>query len=278
MRLKPSPSSPDAGAYAGLSAAPALAGHAAGRRPRGLSEKQRQQLGLLGLAADRVNEEARDRGRRWLRRLDTIHISGCRTKQQRWTSLAALVEPMLARLDLATLCLGWLDDNGAFRLNRQRGLAEDGGLTECRVSRTLSALEAAGYVRRRRRRIFHKGKQWITRVTLHIRPRFFIDLGLGHLLAETRTHFKARREAQLRQVRVRQQQDTLQELADAQTRRQSHRQAQAVRKAKVVKLEKARELERGRLEAQLIQQLAVDNPDLTPGQLRALLAEHMPPA
>jgi hypothetical protein len=77
---------------------------------------------------------------------------------------------------------------------------------------------------------------------------------------------------------VRQQQDTLQELADAQARRQSHRQAQAVRKAKVVKLEKARELERGRLEAELIHQLAVDNPDLSPGQLRALLAEHMPPA
>src|SRR5690606_21488609 len=185
---------------------------------------------------------------------------------------------MLARLDLATLCLGWLDDNGAFRLNRQRGLAEDAGLSECRVSRTLTALETAGYVRRRRRRIFHKGKQWITRVTLHIRPRFFIDLGLGHLLAEARTRFKARRETQLRQVRVRQQQDTLQELADAQTRRQSHRQAQAVRKAKVMKLEKARELERGRQIGELIQQLAVDNPDLSPGQLRALLAEHMPPA
>ena len=280
MRLKPSPSSPEAGAYAGLSAAlpAAVAGHAAGRRPRGLSEKQRKQLSLLGTAADRVNEEARDRGRRWLRRLDTLHMSGCRTKQQRWTALAAMVEPMLARLDMATLALGWLDNDGAFRLNRQRGLAEDGGLSECRVSRTLSALEAVGYVRRRRRRIFHKGKHWITRVTLHIRPRFFIDLGLGHLLAEARTRFKARREVKLRDARTRQQKAALQELSDAQERRQSHRQGQASRNAKVVKLDKERELQRGRLQGELIQQLSVDNPDLSTAQILALVAERMPPA
>lgn len=276
MRLKPSPSSPDAGAYAGLSAAPALAGHAAGRRPRALSEKQRKQFNLLGMAADRVSEEARDRGRRWLRRLDTIHASGCRSKQQRWTALAALVSPMLARLDLATLCLGWLDENGAFRLNRQRGLAEDSGLSECRVSRTLTALEAAGYVCRRTRRIFKNGQHWVTRVTIHVRPRFFIDLGLGHMLAEVRTRKKAQREAQLRDVRVRQQQAALNELADRSARKHSHRQAQAVRQAKVVKLEKAREIERNMRAAELAHQLAVDNPDLSPAQIRALVEQRFP--
>lgn len=276
MRLKPSPSSPDAGAYAGLSAAPALAGHAAGRRPRGLSEKQRKQLSLLGTAADRVAEEARDRGRRWLRRLDTIHISGCRTKQQRWTSLAALVEPMLARLDLATLCLGWLDDNGAFRLNRQRGLAEDSGLSECRVSRTLTALEAAHYARRKVRRIYKNGTHWVTRVTIHIRPQFFIDLGLGHLLAEARTAKRKQREKKLADVGARLQQSALNEIADKAAKKHSHKQGQAVRRAKVVTLEKVREQERERQRGALFQQLAVDNPDLSREQIVALVDKHLP--
>ncbi|SEI41679.1 hypothetical protein SAMN04244572_00115 [Azotobacter beijerinckii] len=282
MRLKPPSSSPEAGAYAGLSAhasAPlpaAVAGHAAGRRPRELSEKQR--AGLLGTAAARVAEEARERKRRWLRRLDTIHASGCRTKRQRWDALAALAEPMLARLDLATLALGWLDENGAFRLNRQRGLAEDTGLSECRVSRTLSALETAGYVRRRVRRIFKNGQQWVTRVTIHLRPRFFIDLGLGHKLAEVRTRKKAKRESYLREVKARQQQAVIQELGDAQQRKQSHRQAQAVRDAKVVNIKEARELERNREIAAAFHELAVNNPDLSPAQIRTLLERRFPPA
>lgn len=277
MRIKPPSSSPEAAAYAGL-AAPlpaAVAGHAAGRRPRALSEKQR--TGLLGTAAARVAEEARERKRRYLRRLDTIHASGCRTKRQRWDALAALAEPLLARLDLATLALGWLDDNGAFRLNRQRGLAEDTGLSECRVSRTLSALEAAGYVRRRVRRIYRNGQQWVTRVTIHLRPRFFIDLGLGHQLAEARTRKKAQREVHLRNVKARQQQAAIQELGDAQQRRQSHRKAQAVRADKVVKISEARELDRGRDEAALVHQLAVDNPDWSPSDIRAELERRRPP-
>jgi DNA-binding transcriptional ArsR family regulator len=278
MKLKPPSSSPEAAAYAGLSAPlpAAVAGHAAGRRPRALSEKQRG--GLLGTAAARVAEEARDRKRRWLRRLDTIHASGCRTKRQRWDALAALVEPMLARVDLATLALGWLDENGAFRLNRQRGLAEDTGLSECRVSRTLSALEAAGYVRRRVRRIYRNGQQWVTRVTIHLRPRFFIDLGLGHQLAEARTRKKAQREIKLRDVKARQSREAIQELGDAALRKQSHRKAQAVRAAKVVKISEARELDRNRLRSEAFHQLAVDNPDWSPAEMRAELERRFPPA
>lgn len=275
MRASPPAHSPEAGAYAGLQA-PAFAGAAAGRRPRELSDKQRK--GVLGLAAERVKEEAKERGRRWLRRLDTIHASGCRTKRQRWEALAALAEPLLARLDLATLALGWLDNNGAFRLNRQRGLADDSGLSESCVSRTLSALEAAQYVRRKVRRIYHNGQRWITRVTIHLRPRFFIDLGLGHQLAEERSRKKARREVHLRDVKARQQREAIQELGDAAMRKQSHRKAQAVRQAKVVKIEEARALDRNRLMAEAFHQLAVDNPELSPAEIRAELERRFPPA
>lgn len=82
----------------------------------------------------------------------------------------------------------------------QSALAEDTGLTESRVSRTLRALEQAGYIRRKVRRIYNHSQRWIGRVTLHLRPRFFIDLGLGHALAEARTGAKKRRERQLKEA------------------------------------------------------------------------------
>lgn len=186
------------------SSRPASAGHQAGRRPRRLSDRQRGTF--LGIAASRVKAEAAHRQRCWLRRLDVGHESGYRMHQARWNALAAVIEPLLARLDIATLCLGWLDANGSFRLNRQRGIAEDAGLGESRLSRLLGALEKVGYLRRKFRRIYSFGKTWITRVTLHVRPRFFIDLGLGHQLAAARTHKKQIRQKALAEAKQREQQ------------------------------------------------------------------------
>lgn len=200
------------------------------RRPRALTAAQRDTL--LGLAAERIAEEAKSRTCRWLRRLDSIHISGCRVKQQRWDALSRLAEPLLARVDLATLALGWLDGKtGAFRLNRQRGLAEDTGLSESCVSRTLTALEAAGYLRRRVRRIFKHGKHWVSRVTIHVRPRFFIDLGLGYQLAEERTKKKARRNRVLAALGIQQSRERLQAIADQHERKASHQKANKARDA-----------------------------------------------
>jgi len=200
------------------------------RRPRALSAAQRETL--LGLAAERIAEEAQNRACRWLRRLDSIHISGCRVKQQRWNALAALAEPLLARLDLATMALGWLDGKtGAFCLNRQRGFAEDTGLSEACVSRTLTALEKAGYLRRRVRRIFKDGKHWVSRVTIHVRPRFFIDLGLGHQLAEERTRKKAKRDRVLAALGMQKSRDRLQAVVDKGQRRASHLAANKARAA-----------------------------------------------
>lgn len=269
------PGSAESGEYASLSpdapGAPVRAreGHAAGFRPRALSQKQRGTL--LGIAAKRVAEESRERRRRWLRRLDTVHASGCRTKQQRWDALAAMIEPMLARVDLATLALGWLDDAGVFRLNRQRGLAEDGGLAECRASRTLTALERAGYIRRKVRRIFKHGLHWVCRVTIHLRPRFFIDLGLGGMLAEARTKAKSRRDSRLREIGVRTQRAALDELAAAEQRKRSHRRAKAVREERVVQLEHARAVQSERDRAERLQSLMIDHPEASLTELRAML-------
>lgn len=274
--------SPETGVYAQLTPhAPAPkpykpAGPEAGRRPRALSDKQRATF--LGAAAARVNEEARTRAGRWIRRLDTIHKSGCRTKQQRWDALAAIAEPLFARVDVATLCLGWLDDSGAFRLNRQRGLAHDGALSECRVSRTLADLERAGYVRRRVRRIFKNGQHWVSRVTIHLRPRFFVDLGLGHKLAEARTAKKAVRTRRLREIAARQQQGALQELADRQQRRESHKRAAGARQTQAAEQANVRRISAESARVETWARLVEENPGKGPAELRAMLDKLHPPA
>lgn len=192
------------------------------RRLRGLSDKQKIAYdGLLAKAVERVADEARNRQARWLRRLDCLSPAGYRTYQQKWETLARIVGPMLARLDFSTMILGYYQD-GEYRLNRQRGLSEDSGVNEWTVSRLLSDLEAAKYIRRKQRRIFHNGKQWITRTTINVRAQFFIDLGLGHLLAQARTDKKARLKKAVEQHGAAAKAEALAERSKARERKQSH--------------------------------------------------------
>lgn len=194
------------------------------RRMRGLSDKQKRLGdGLLAKAVERVKLEAAERKCMYLRDFDCFYKHGYRTYQSRWNALADIIEPMLARLNIATMTLGWQDNDGEYHLNRQRGLSEDSTSTkEWTVSRTLSALEQAKYVRRKMRRIFHNGKHWITRVTIHIRPRFFIHLGLAHLLAPLRTDMKAKFNQVLETAGKRRTADIEKERTKAAERKASH--------------------------------------------------------
>ncbi|TMU77509.1 hypothetical protein FGA82_17975 [Pseudomonas fluorescens] len=231
------PSSPAAAAYNGLSVvqtkAPAkrlkrVDRSAQQRRPRALTAAQRETF--LGTAAERVREEAKDRQCKWLRDFDIFQKSGYRTSQKRWDALAELIEPILARMDIATLVLGYLDKDGEFRLNRQRGLAEDTSLQEWTVSRVMGALEKSKMVYRKMRRICYNGRFWITRVTINVRPRFFIQLGLGYQLAEARMQKKAKRTQLLATFGKRRADAMISNAADAATRKQSHVTAQAKRR------------------------------------------------
>lgn len=234
-----------------------------------LSDKQNRTV--LGEAARRVKAEAKARTGRHLRRLDRIHLSGCRTRQPRWDALAAIIEPVLTRLDLATLVLGWLDTDGQFRLNRQRGLAEAAGLTDSRVSRTLTALEAAGYVRRKQRRLFAEWGRWITRTTIHLRPRFFIDLGLGHLLAKARDHKKAQRVTRLESATAKRQAQRLNELATKSASKARYNASQKAAAARQVRVADDQAVSSRQAWAALLTEALAQNPELTPAQVRATL-------
>ena len=231
------PSSPGSAAYNGLSLVPTntppkrlkrVDRSAQPRRPRALTDAQRRTF--LGTAAERVREEAKDRQCKWLRDFDSFQASGYRTSQTRWDSLAEIIEPILARLDIATLVLGYMDKAGEFRLNRQRGLAEDTTLQEWTVSRLMGALEASKLVYRKMRRICHNGRFWITRVTINIRPRFFIQLGLGYQLAEARSQKKAKRKQLLATFGKQRADALISNAADREVRKSSHVKAQAARR------------------------------------------------
>jgi DNA-binding MarR family transcriptional regulator len=251
------PGSPESAVYNGLSAVQTKAPpkrlkrvdrSAQPRRPRALTDSQRATF--LGTAAERVREEAKARKCKWLRDFDDFQKSGYRTNQKRWDSLAEIIEPILARMDIATMVLGYIDSKtGDFHLNRQRGLAEDTSLQEWTVSRLMAALETSGYVRRKMRRICHNGRYWITRVTINVRPRFFIHLGLGHQLAEARTQKKAKRNQLLASFGKKRAIALVQAAGEHQVRKQSHDNAQRKRRQQEAEAEARNTEEKARARA-----------------------------
>lgn len=267
------PSNAGSAVYAELTPHPpkprlkAVSGPQADRHPRTLSDKQRRTV--LGSVVERVQGEVKTREGRYLRRLDSVHVSGYRTNQNRWNALGAIIEPVMARVDIATLILGWLDDRGQFRLNRQRGLAEDSGMTESRVSRTLSLLEQAGYVHRQMTRLYKHGQNWVTRVTIRLRVRFFVDLGLGHQLAEARTRSRQRRKKQVAEVQQQLNHQRLNGLLSSHMRRESHNRAQGKRRAQLELVDNAKKVERMRERAAEIHRLATDYPELSRDEICA---------
>ncbi|MFG0501086.1 hypothetical protein ACF8GD_00265 [Pseudomonas putida] len=246
-------------------------GHRSLHRPRKLSEKQRRTF--LGEAVKRIQSEAFERSGRYLRRLDTIHEGGNRSRAERWLALAAVAEPLLARLDIATGCLGWLGDDGQFRLNRQTGMAEDAGIHPARLCRLLKALEKAQYTLRKIKRLYRNGKRWVTRVTIYMRPRFFHDLGLGLAHATARTRKAAAYLKKKRHADAATQQTRLDDVARAHERRMSHRKAESRRADLDRQAKHDQRLQSLRSDAAILMELAMAYPGREPDEYRAMLRQ-----
>lgn len=121
-----------------------------------------------------------------------------RTRIEVYQALEAISSPMLARYDLATGILGWLDESGAFHLSNQGALARDSRLTPSIVNRLFKRLSAVGYVRRRIELVSGRanGERFIrTRVLIH-----FTDLFWRHLRLSL-AHGFARRSARKRRAK-----------------------------------------------------------------------------
>lgn len=103
---------------------------------------------IFRAALERLSDAAQLQAQ-FLPRLAHVHRSGRRTRTEVYAALAAAAEPMLARLDLATGVLGWMDDQGHFRLNTQFRIAEDAELAPSVFNRLMKRMVQAGYAVRR---------------------------------------------------------------------------------------------------------------------------------
>jgi hypothetical protein len=226
-----------------------------------LSEAQKRTF--LGEAARRVKVEASERKGKWLRSLDCVHLSGRRVRQEIWSKLSAVAEPMMARVDIATMVLGWMDNDGQFHLNLQNGLAVDAEIHQCSLSRMLKLLEKARYIRREQKRLFHDGKRWITRTMIILRTRLFIELGLAHQLKQARERKKEKRRLKLKEIQRREQQKALQQ-AEATVAKQARRRAfQTRERIATENQQQEQQIEFNRRRAELAVQLNQQNPSLT---------------
>ncbi|MBP5971026.1 hypothetical protein [Pseudomonas iridis] len=249
-------------------------GHQSIRRPRTLSEKQKKTF--LGEALKRIKAEAYERTGKYLRDLDTVHQGGGRTRAERWLALAAVAEPLLARLDIATGVLGYLDNQGQFRLNRQNGLAQDAGISPSRLCRLLKTLEKAKYTLRKIKRLYRNGKRWVCRITIYVRPRFFHDLGLGFQHADARTAKAKAYKKKRRQAQAVQQQAHLDDLAAAHDRRMSHRNAEAARSKTLKAAANSARIQAMQHKAGILSDLAKAHPDKGHAEVLALYQQLHP--
>ncbi|SER44100.1 MULTISPECIES: hypothetical protein [Pseudomonas] len=226
-----------------------------------LSDDQRRTF--LGEAARRVKVEASERKGRWLRSLDCVHLSGRRVRQEVWSKLAAIIEPIMARVDIATLVLGWMDNEGQFHLNLQNGIAVDAEIHQCALSRVLKRLEKARYIRREQKRLFHDGKRWITRTMIILRERLFIELGLVHQLKQARERKKEKRRLKLKEIQRRAQQKALQQAEAAMAKQARRRDFQTRERIAIENRQHEQQVELNRRRAELAVQLHQQNPSLT---------------
>jgi DNA-binding transcriptional ArsR family regulator len=196
QRKTRNPANPTAGLKA--SPRPRPARHAS---PRRLSDKQLKNP-LIRAALPRLAELPAHRGR-YLRRLDNVHASGRRTRAEVFGTLAAIAEPLLCRLDLATGALGWLDESGEFRLATQSTIADDAGVSPAQLSRLLGLLVEAGYAHTRTEKIQVReaGLELVrTRVLCRFTDLFFRDLGLALHYERAQRAARKRRERQLSEL------------------------------------------------------------------------------
>lgn len=180
------------------------------REARHLTEKQLKNP-LIRQATQRLSCITKLRGK-YLRQLDRVN-GDRRTRIEKFRALELAQEQFLVRLDLATSTLGYLDDsNGRYVLNTQRHIAEDSpGLSEAVLSRLLSTLEEAGYVKRRieKIRLDEKDSNGLhlvrTRVLVQFTVRFWADLGLRYVYERVQRSAMRKRVVQLRAIGQRRQ-------------------------------------------------------------------------
>lgn len=221
---------------------------------RGLTAKQRAlPFFARALAALQSLPETRDQ---LLPRLRHLH-GDRKTRIELYRALAAVASPMLARYDLATGILGWLEEDGRFCLNSQRRLAHDSELSSAVLNRLIKRLASAGYVKRRIELVSGRsnGEQYVrTRVLIQFTDLFWRHMNLSLVHGMARKAARKRRQRQLHQI----QQDHLSRLTAREAKRKK-RELAVPRSAPTPKPTTEADLHR---RTDLLLQLRAENPSL----------------
>lgn len=264
------PATPSAAIYAQPSSAPADQSTAAAWPKRQLSEKQlRIPFFRAALSTMQAAGECR---RSLLPRLLYRSASGRKTRTEIYDSLKSAAEPMLARFDLATGVLGWLDGQGNFRLNNQKGIAKDAGLTTSSFNRLISVLTECGYAQKRTAKISVKDKSLgiylvRTRVLIRLTGLFFRHLGLSLRYGLARKSARKRRLRLLSQI----ERQRLQAATDELKRKRATAKRQAEHEARQQVNDEYRDLSAERDRQARALEIKMENPQMTSAQIYALI-------
>lgn len=240
------------------------------KKARKLSPKQLQlpffQAALSTLKSIKTNK------RSLLPRLLYKSDTGRETRSEVYESLSLSAEPILARLDLATGVLGWVDNQGMFRLNNQKGIAKDAGITTSSFNRLITALSECGYIHKRSEKINVKDRQYgtllvRTRVFIRFTDLFFRHLQLSFKYGLARKSARKRRTKQLNALLVINMQN---EASNVRSKQITAKKKEAF-KIKQATNDELREQNKARLKAERMHEIACQRPDITPAQMRQIL-------
>lgn len=250
-----------------------------GRKPRRLSAKQlahpflaaaSNALALIVYKRDELLPNIRYKAN-----------SGRKTRLEVYEALQASGQALLARYDIATGMIGWLDNKGNFRLNTQKGIAQDANLSESAFNRLINMLCDCKYAQKTTKKVSAKdmslGVRYVrTESCVRLTSLFFRHLNISTYYVRAKKAAVARRSRLLSDISVHEAQITSRKIAEQEAINKRKRSwqsklaweaEQANRPAHL----KARSIEDAKQRSELALKMKQENPSMTSAEIYAVI-------
>lgn len=255
------------------------AGTRKGRKPRRLSAKQlahpflaaaSNALALIVYKRDQLLPNLRYKAN-----------SGRKTRLEVYKALELSSQALLARYDIATGMIGWLDNKGNFRLNTQKGIAKDANLSESAFNRLINILCECKYAQKTTKKVSGKdmtlGVRYVrTESCVRLTALFFRHLNISTYYVRAKKSAVARRGRLLSDIAIHEAQVTSIKIAEQEAIRKRKRTWQsrlaweAEQASRPVHL-RARSLEEAKQRSELALKMKNANPAMTSAEIYALI-------
>lgn len=255
------------------------AGTRKGRKPRRLSAKQlahpflaaaSNALALIVYKRDELLPNIRYKAN-----------SGRKTRLEVYEALQASGQAMLARYDIATGVIGWLDSEGNFRLNTQKGIAQDSNLSESAFNRLINILCASNYAHKTTKKVSAKDKALGVRYVrtesiVRLTALFFRHLNISTYYARAKKAAIARRGRLLSDIAVHEAQVTARKIAEQEAIKKRKRSWQSKLACEAEQANRpahlrTRNLEEAKARSALALKMKDENPSMSSAEIYALI-------